>query len=412
MPSFSRGCARITSHFGASFTVAFLLFASIASAEPSFFSPEMDLHRMAGFNALYNMEYEPAAEQFREMIRLDSAHPAGYIYLASSVWLRHLASLRRLQTQIYNRNDSFFVKANDTVDPAVDRQFQDLITKGMQLAESQLKKNKNDVAALYFLGVAKGALAGYESTVKRSFFSSLRNGSRAVALHREALKRDPNFTDAYLSVGMYDYVLGSLPLAVKILAFVSGHHGSKKEGLKELEKVYKEGKFARVEAGVILILLYDREKRLEDSLKIQQVLSAQYSRNSIFRSEMARTLARLGRYRQSVKLYEELLNDPVALDYMPDLIHYQYAETLFELNLWEKAYHHYMVSSGFSKAPESLITMSHLEAGKCLDALQKRELALKEYQFVLNRAQAFHSREQAQKYLKTPFVPEGQEKQP
>jgi len=367
---------------------------------------------MAGFNALYNMEYEPAAEQFREMIRLDSAHPAGYIYLASSVWLRHLASLRRLQTQIYNRNDSFFVKANDTVDPAVDRQFQDLITKGMQLAESQLKKNKNDVAALYFLGVAKGALAGYESTVKRSFFSSLRNGSRAVALHREALKRDPNFTDAYLSVGMYDYVLGSLPLAVKILAFVSGHHGSKKEGLKELEKVYKEGKFARVEAGVILILLYDREKRLEDSLKIQQVLSAQYSRNSIFRSEMARTLARLGRYRQSVKLYEELLNDPVALDYMPDLIHYQYAETLFELNLWEKAYHHYMVSSGFSKAPESLITMSHLEAGKCLDALQKRELALKEYQFVLNRAQAFHSREQAQKYLKTPFVPEGQEKQP
>jgi len=367
---------------------------------------------MAGFEALYNMRYEPAAEHFQEIIRLDPEHPAGYIYLASSIWLKHLAALRRLQSQLYNRNDSFFVKTNDTVDPDVDKQFQDLIGKGIRLAEDRVKKDKNDVVALYFLGVAKGALAGYESTVKRSFFSSLRNGSKAVELHRAVLKRDPNFTDAYLSVGMYDYVVGSLPFAVKILAFIGGHHGSKKDGLAKLEKVYKDGTFARVEAGVILVLFYDREKRLEDSLKIQKELSARYSRNPIFRSEMARTLARLGRYSQSIKLYEELLNDPVALDYMPDLIHYQYAETLFELNLWEKAYHHYMVSSGFSKAPESLITMSHLEAGKCLDALQKRELALKEYRFVLNRAEAFHSREQAQKYLKKPFVPEGQEKQP
>jgi len=381
------------------------LLASIVSAEPELFSPELKSRRMAGFEALYNMEYEPAAKHFQEMIAMDPAHPAGYIYLASSVWLKHLAFLRRLQTQLYNRNDSFFVKANDTVDPAVDRQFQDLIEKGMQLAETRLKKDKNDIAALYFLGVAKGALAGYESTVKRSFFSSLRNGSKAVELHRAVLKRDPNFIDAYLSVGMYDYVVGSLPFAVKILAFIGGHHGSKKDGLAKLERVYKEGTLARVEAGVILVLLYDREKRLEDSVKIQRELSARYSRNPIFRSEMARTLARLGRYSESVKLYEALLADPVALDYMPDLINYQYAETLFDLNLWAKAYHHYVVSAGFPKAPESLITMAHLEAGKCLDAMVKRELALKEYQFVLNRAQAFRSREEAQKYLKEPFQP-------
>jgi len=365
---------------------------------------------MAGFEALYNMRYETAAEHFQEIIRLDPEHPAGYIYLASSIWLKHLASLRRLQTQLYNRNASFFVKKNDTVDPDVDKQFQDLIGKGMNLAEDRLKKDKNDVVALYFLGVAKGALAGYESTVKRSFFSSLRNGSKAVELHRTVLKRDPNFTDAYLSVGMYDYVVGSLPIGVKILAFIGGHHGSKKDGLAKLEKVYKDGTFARVEAGVILVLLYDREKRLEDSLKIQRELSAQYSRNPIFRSEIARTLARLGRYNESVKLYEELLGDSVALDYMPDLINYQYAETLFDLNLWEKAYYHYILSTSFPKAPESLITMAHLEAGKCLDAMQKRELALKEYQFVLNRAQAFHSRDEAKKYLKKPFRPEDQTK--
>ncbi|HEY4490538.1 MAG TPA: hypothetical protein VI958_01010, partial [Acidobacteriota bacterium] len=222
-----------------------LLLASSAMASATALTPELESIRAEGFEALYNMNYEMAKTKFESMTKVDPQHPAGYIYTASTVWLNYLFKLRRLQTSLYNRNDAFFTKKTKELDPAVDKEFTEIMSKGMRLCEEKLKKDKNDIHAMYYLGIAKGAYAGYETTVRRSFFSSLKNGSAAVDLHRNVLKRDPGFIDAYVSLGMYDYVTGSLPLAVKILAFLGGVRGSKKDGIAKLEKVVREGHYAR-----------------------------------------------------------------------------------------------------------------------------------------------------------------------
>jgi hypothetical protein len=58
--------------------------------------------------------------------------------------------------------------------------------------------------------------------------------------HREVLKLDPKYVDAQITIGLYEYVVGSLPLPVKILAGATGYRGSKKRGLALLEQVAKE----------------------------------------------------------------------------------------------------------------------------------------------------------------------------
>ncbi|HJZ12705.1 MAG TPA: tetratricopeptide repeat protein, partial [Acidobacteriota bacterium] len=320
-------------------------------------------------------------------------------------WLNYLFKLRRLQTSLYNRNDAFFTKKTKELDPAVDKEFTEIMSKGMRLCEEKLKKDKNDIHAMYYLGIAKGAYAGYETTVRRSFFSSLKNGSAAVDLHRNVLKRDPGFIDAYVSLGMYDYVTGSLPLAVKILAFLGGVRGSKKDGIAKLEKVVREGHYARVEAQVLLVLLYDREKRLGDSLNLLKELSVKFPRNSVFQLEKGRTLAQLRKTQESLSVFEGLLQDTAAMKYMPDLIHYQYAMALADSKQWQKAYYHFVVAASQRQAPESLVTMARLEAGKCLDAAGNHDLAKAEYQIVLRRDEAFDSHDKARQYIKKPFAP-------
>jgi tetratricopeptide (TPR) repeat protein len=382
------------------------LSATSIIAENGPLSPEMDKLRAEGFEILFNMNYQEAREKFQEMIALEPRNPAGYVYLANAIWLNYLASLRRLQSNVYNKGNAFYRDAkNAEVDPAVDTAFRENINKAMLHAEAELAANKNNVAALYYLGLARNISAGYEATVKRSFFSALRNGSKGVALHRQVLKKDPNFTDAALSVGMYEYITGSLPWGVKILAFLGGVHGSKKNGLLILDKVYREGNYARDEAATLLLMLYNREKRFEDCLKLVTELSTKYPDNFFFALEKASTLSQLKRYEESNREFDSLLQNPDAMQYMADLIHYQYAESLSQAGSWEKAYDEYMAAAQSTTAPESLVTIAYLEAGQCLDAIGKRDEAKEKYELVLKRRDFMDSRDLAKKYLRKPYRP-------
>ncbi len=61
--------------------------------------------------------------------------------------------------------------------------------------------------------------------------------SRPCGLHLQAradddkvLDLDPDYVDAELVVGVHQYVIGSLPLPIKLMAGVAGIHGSKDKG--------------------------------------------------------------------------------------------------------------------------------------------------------------------------------------
>lgn len=390
--------------FWVCFSIACLWIASTGFAG-NLLPPDLNERRHTGFTAMFNMDYAGARTAFEDMIRMAPDHPAGYIYLADTVWLQHLAALRRLQSRVYNRSDAFFSKTEDAADPKVEKEFRDLMDKGIARAEARLKKSKNDSAGLYYLGIAKTTSAGFDATVKRSFFAALRNGSKGVDLHRDLLKKDPSQVDAMLSLGVYDYIVGSLPLGVKILVFFGGVHGSKKDGILTLEKVARNGDYARDEAATLLIMLYNREKRLTDALKMLDYFTEKYPGNSLFRLERAMTLAEMSRFRDAFHAFDQLLINQAAMDYMSDMIHYQYAEALADTKSWENALLHYREAARSPKAPEGLATMAHLNAGKCLDILERRKEAEEEYRTVLKRRNVYDTREQAQKYLKNPYRP-------
>ncbi len=386
--------------------VIFVLTSAIAFAgNPILPSPSDEL-RNQGFQNLFNMRYQESKEDFEAIIQAHPDHPAGYIYMGYAIWLNYLADLRRLQTNVYNKNNAFFdTRTEDKADAKVDAEFRKNMNKGVELAEGQLKKNKNDLQAMYYLGVAKNILAGYEATVNRSFFSALRNGSKGVDLHRDVIEKDPTFIDAYLSVGMYEYIVGSLPLAVKVLVFFGGVHGSKTDGLAAVERVYRQGVYGKDEAGVLLVMLYDREKRRIDSLNVLRELTKKFPENFLFALEQAMALSNLKRFEESYKTFDSILLNNRAMTSMPDIIHYQYAEALFAGKNWSKALDHYVEATKSKKAPESLKTMAILAEGRCFDALGQRENALKRYDEVLKRDEIFDSHDIAKGFQKNPFMP-------
>src|SRR6266550_672659 len=249
---------------------------------------QLDDLRVQGYEALYNLDYETANRLFKEMVRLFPDHPAGPQCLAATLWLQELNRSRHRQASLYS-TESFYT-SEDKADPHLVEQFRLWTRTAKLLAEARLRPNPRDVEALYFLGVTEGLKAIFAAAVERRFMAALDDASRAVDLHREVLKLDPDYHDAELTIGMYDYIVGSLPLPIKMLASIGGARGSKKRGLETLERVARDGYWARGIARLLLIDIYKREKRWTEALAAARELSMKYPRNYLFQLQAADAL--------------------------------------------------------------------------------------------------------------------------
>ena len=377
--------------------------------------------REAGFQALYNLEYEKARQSFAEIEKSFPQHPGGPQFLASSLWIETLHKTRRLQSSLYN-SKSFYSNGDEKPEPKVIEQFRAWTRASKKLSEARLKQYPRDVEALYFLGSTEGLKASFEEAVERRHFAALRDGSDAVDHHRQIIKLDPNYHDAEITIGLYDYVVGSLPLPAKIIAGITGARGSRKRGVATIERVMKEGRSACDQARTLLIVLYTREKRYSDAAGVAKELVAKYPRNYVYRLEAADALvsqafsnqtnqvaSNAAAANEAFAIFEALLHDTAVADTAAralDLIHFEYAEALFRAGKFERATEEFIAATKVEGADQGLSTMAYLYAARALDAGNKREQALTQYRVVLSRPDVFESHDEAHKGIRDPFKAE------
>jgi tetratricopeptide (TPR) repeat protein len=378
--------------------------------------------RRSGLDALYNIDYDKAQRDFKEIVRLFPNHPGGYQLLAARVWIKTLYESRRLQGSLYS-SESFYTNGDDKVDPKIVTEFRNLTRDAKRLAEAKLKQDPKNVEALDFLANTEGLKAAFEEAVERRHFAALRDGNDAVDHHREVLKLDPKYIDAQITIGLYEYVVGSLPLPVKILAGATGYRGSKKRGLAMLEQVAKEGRWAQDDAKTVLVLLYRREKRFEDVLKLTRELSAKYPRNYLLRLETADALVSLAGVKRKEKdvagavqaekeafaTFDELLSDRKVRDAAAralDLIHFKYGEVLMMAGYHDRAAKEFLAATKVDTAEAGLVTMAHLYAARSYDAAGKRDEALAQYKQVLARPNVYDAHDEAKRGLRQAYKTE------
>ncbi len=382
-------------------------------------SPRLAELQENGSEALFNLDYDVARQKFKEMTRLYPDDPTGAEMLATTLWLETLNQARRLQAAIYS-TQSFYAGTEDKPDPRVVQDFRDLTRRATQLAEARLRRNPRDPQTLYVLGATESLKAAFAATVERRFMAALRSGSDGIDTQRNLIKLDPNFHDAELTIGMYDYIVGTLPLPVRMLASIGGIHGSKKRGIQTLERVAKNGQWTRDDARVLLIAIYKKEKRFLEALALSRELQVKYPHNYLFRLETADSLvsqAAIERQAsktreaeamesEAVRTFETMLHERPAAGAAPralDLIHFRYGEALLLMAQAERAATEFLAATTVSGADVGTVSRAHLRAAQSFDLAGKRNEALAEYQVVLSRPNIYDSYDQARRGQKEPY---------
>jgi len=410
------------------FGLILLIGGAVNAQQPQTSSPEatdktkLDSLRRSGIEALYNLDYEKAERDFKEIVKLYPSHPAGPQLLAARLWIKTLYESRRLQSSLYS-SQSFYSSGDDRVDPKIITEFRNLTREAKRLAELRLKQNPKDIEALDWLAASEGLKASFEEAVERRHFAALKDGDDAVDHHREVLKLDPNFIDAGITIGLYEYVVGSLPLPIKVVAGITGFRGSKKRGLAMLERVAHEGTWSHDDAKTLLIVLYTREKRFSDALGHARDLSAKYPRNYLFRLEAADALvsqaeverknknieAAVKAEREAFSSFDDLLHDRTLRDTVSralDLVHFKYGEVLLTAGEGERAAKEFLAATRGEHAEPALVTVAHLYAGRALGLGGKRGDGLSQYREVLTRPDIYAAHDEAKKGLRQPYKAE------
>jgi tetratricopeptide (TPR) repeat protein len=280
--------------------VAFVCCTREASA-----SPESRALVEKAFAAAYNLDHADAIALLDKALAADPNDADAHRAAAVVAWLR-IGFLRGSITV-----DDFLGSVSkpniNMVPPPPDeaQRFARHITRALQLSEADLKRNPRDPNALFRIGAAIGTQASYGATVEGKVVASFRAARRAYDAHETVLELDPSRKDAGLIVGTYRYIVSALSLPVRLMAYVAGFGGDKERGLKMIEEAAAYPSLAQTDAKFALLLLYNREKRYDDAVRVAEDLQKQYPRNRQLWYEAGATLLRAGRNAQAENVFSE-----------------------------------------------------------------------------------------------------------
>ena len=278
----------------------FLLAVSVPPEFPAAASDGVD-DRALGHDHFYNLEYEEAIEANRRLVAQKPDDPAAHNRLATAILYKELLRLGKLETKAFKGDTQFHAWEKPSADPKVWKEFKGVLLRGRQVAEDILKGDSRDVHALYALSTNYGLESTYQFMLRTAYFGALHSSNRADKHSRESIKTHPEFIDGYLIAGTHEYVVGSLPWAVRYMVAVGGVRGSKKKGEEYVRLVAENGDLARDSARALLVLLLRREQRPLEAVPVLEDIIRDFPRNYLMHLELA-------------GLYENAGQDDKALD--------------------------------------------------------------------------------------------------
>lgn len=270
--------------------------------------------RARGQGLGYNLDRDAALASFREAMAADPSHPAAYRLTAATLWIGALFERGAVTAEDYLGQARSEV-ARQPPSAGLAAAFRSHLDRAVQLASERCRVS--DSADAHFqLGSAYGYQATYAATVEGSLLATLRAARRAYAEHERVLEIDPTRKDAGLIVGMYRYATSSLSLPSRLMARLAGFGGGRERGLRMIEEAAGYPSDVQTNARFALIVIYNREKRFDDALRIVAELQQQYPRNRLLWLEAGSTALRAGRPESARRSLEQGLA-MLALDPRP-----------------------------------------------------------------------------------------------
>jgi predicted Zn-dependent protease len=248
----------------------------------------------AALSHMYEFDFPASQEILSRYIAQHPQDPLPYAFRGSAYLFYELDRMHILESEFFTDDDRIADKKKKVdPDPATREKFLQAVSDTESRADAILKSNPNDTQALFAMSIAQGVATDYMAFVEKRQIASLSVAKRSNGYAQRLLKIDPKFYDAYLTAGISEYMLGSLPFFVRWFVHFDNVQGDKKRAVDRLELVSREGHYFRPFSKILLATIALREKRPRDAQRYLQALTEQYPANPLFRRELTKVSVKI-----------------------------------------------------------------------------------------------------------------------
>ena len=246
--------------------------------------PELEL----GFRQMYNLDFNGAHSTFHVYQQLNPDDPLGYVANAAAYLFAEFNRLHILEADLFTDNRRWDNRSTQSPDPQVKTAFEAELAHSDELVGRTLAKSPDDANALFARVLANGLRGDYTAMIEKRNLASLGYMKTSRATGQQLLAVDPTCYDAFLAVGVENYLLGSTPAPVRWVLRATGSQTDKDEGIERLRLTAQKGYYLAPFARLLLAVAALRDKDKSTARTLLAGLATEFPRNDLYSKELAR----------------------------------------------------------------------------------------------------------------------------
>ena len=213
----------------------------------------------AGFHQMYNLEFQTAHRTFEAWETLHPDDPLGAASNAAAYLFGELDRLHVLEFDLFTESRRMGDFDKLAPDPKSKIAFESELARADEIASKVLAQSSNDCGALFARTLTDGLRGNYAALVEKRKHDALDflKSSRSIA--EKLIAVDPSYHDAYLAIGIENYLLGLRSAPTRWMLRLTGAQTSKEKGIANLKITAEKGRYLAPYARLLLVVAYLRD---------------------------------------------------------------------------------------------------------------------------------------------------------
>jgi len=261
-----------------------LVLASACSAATSVDPANLE----AGYRQMYNLDFDTAHQTFLAWERAHPEDPLGPVSNAAAYLFAEFDRMHILESELFVDDRRFEHRKSFSPDPKVRNAFNSELQRAEESADRVLEKTPDDHAAIFAKVMVGGLRGDYLALVEKRNMAALTTIKNSRALAEKLLSQDPSYYDAYLAIGVENYLLSVNPAPVRWFLRLTGARTDKAEGLAKLRLTAQRGHYLAPYARLLLAVAALRDHDRGQARSLLSGLADEFPRNPLYRRELAR----------------------------------------------------------------------------------------------------------------------------
>jgi hypothetical protein len=242
----------------------------------------------AGYHQMYDLQFDEAHKTFADYQRAHPEDPMGPVSDAAAYLFAEFDRLHVLESELFVNDDTFENRPKLVPDANARRFFDNEVNRASKLADAVLSKDARNVNALFAKVLVAGLVGDYTALIEKKDLKALSIVKEGRTQAENLLKIDPTCYDAYIAVGVENYLLSLKPAPVRWFLKLTGAQTDKQTGLEKLRLTAANGHYLKPYARMLLAVAALRDKDDVKARELLQDLSTQYPQNHLYAKELAK----------------------------------------------------------------------------------------------------------------------------